>query len=57
MQESLEGSRWRTGDPIRYIRFNIWYLLSFSIFIVQFMITAITDAASFSGLVLSLVAQ
>ena len=54
---SLGASRCRTGDPKRYIRLRIRSLLSVSICIVHWVITAMIEEASLCGLVLSFVAQ
>ena len=54
---SLVVSRCKTGDPKRYIRLRIRSLLSVSICVVHWVMTATIDEASTSGLVLSFDAQ
>ena len=57
MLTSFVGSRWRTGEPIIYMRLRICSRLSFSSFMAHWVITATIEAASSFGLMLFLVAQ
>ena len=54
---SLGASRCNTGDPKRYIRLRIRSLLSVSICVVHWVMTATIEEASSSGLVLFFDAQ